>query len=336
MIPVNEWRPESRLELPHSECSRARFPVIDAHNHLARPNDPAELVQLMDRFNIRMIVDMDGLWDGTLEDHLERYRGRYPERFRIFCRVSLDEIDEPDFGGKAAAYVHACRRKGASGVKFPKSLGLELRDRAGRFLLPDDPRLKPIWDAAAEEAMPVTIHIADPPAFWDPIGPTNERYEELAEHPDWSYADRGCPGFHDLLGRQRDLLRANPGTTFIVAHVGSYAENLAAVGAMLDEFPNMFVDTAERISELGRQPYSTRDFLLRYADRVVYGTDLLPNAGNTSANYRFFETRDEYFPYNSLDEHNQGRWAIYGVFLPDEALSKIYSGNAERLLGHDL
>jgi len=105
---------------------------------------------------------------------------------------------------------------------------------------------------------------------------------------------------------------------------------------MLDEFPNMYVDTAERISELGRQPFTSRDFLIRYADRVLYGTDLLPNATNTSANYRFFETADEYFPYNSMDEHNQGRWNIYGVHLPDDVLSKIYFGNAERLLARDL
>ena len=218
---------------------------------------------------------------------------------------------------------------------FSKSLGVNIQDGAGRFLRPDDPRLRSIWDAAGEEGMPVTIHIADPPAFFDPIEPANERYEELALHPHWSYFTRGCPGFRELLECQKNLLRSNPHTTFIVAHVGSYAENLGAVGAMLDEFPNMYVDTAERISELGRQPYTARDFLIRYAERVIYGTDLLPNETNTSANYRFFETRDEYFPYNSLDEHNQGRWSIYGVFLPDDVLSRIYYGNAQRLLKLD-
>jgi predicted TIM-barrel fold metal-dependent hydrolase len=101
---------------------------------------------------------------------------------------------------------------------------------------------------------------------------------------------------------------------------------------MLDLYPNMMVDTAERISELGRQPYTARDFLIRYQDRVLYGTDLLPTESNISANYRFFETRDEYFPYNSLDEHNQGRWNIYGVFLPDRVLEKIYFLNALRYI----
>ena len=128
------------------------------------------------------------------------------------------------------------------------------------------------------------------------------------------------------------MLRKNPDTRFIIAHVGSYAENLKEVGRMLDAYPNMYTDTAERIAELGRQPYTARDFLIKYQDRIIYGTDLVPNAANISGNYRFYETKDEYFPYNSLDEHNQGRWNIYGVYLPDDALKKIYYENALRII----
>ncbi|WP_455381568.1 amidohydrolase family protein [Salinispira pacifica] len=332
MIPINEFRPVSRLETPVTEIRRPRFPVIDAHSHLKRPNDPAELVERMDQFGIRLIVDLDGFWDGSLEEELRRYPERYPDRFRVFCRVNVEPIDDEGFGKRAREYVLACHRKGAAGIKFSKSLGLKIRDRYGNFIRPDDDRLRPIWEAAAEVGIPVTIHIADPPAFFDPIDPTNERYEELAEHPHWSYHTRGCPGFHELLECQHRLLERNPDTTFIVAHVGSYAENLRAVGAMLDRYPNMYVDTAERISELGRQPYSAREFIIKYQDRVIYGTDLLPNATNTGANYRFFESWDEYFPYNSFEEHNQGRWNIYGIGLPDEVLRKVYVENAERLI----
>jgi predicted TIM-barrel fold metal-dependent hydrolase len=128
------------------------------------------------------------------------------------------------------------------------------------------------------------------------------------------------------------MLRKNPDTRFIIPHIGSYAENLKEVGRMLDTYPNMYTDTAERIAELGRQPYSSRDFLIKYQDRVLYGTDLIPNAANVSGNYRFFETKDEYFPYNSFDEHNQGRWNIYGVYLPDDVLKKIYYENALKII----
>ena len=169
-------------------------------------------------------------------------------------------------------------------------------------------------------------------AFFDPIDKTNERYEELFEHPEWSYASNEFYRFEELLESQQNLLRDNPGTRFIVAHVGSCAEDLKRVGEMLDEYPNMYVDTAERIAELGRQPYTSRKFIIKYQDRILYGSDLIPNEGNITGNYRFFETYDEYFQYNNWDEHNQGRWNIYGIGLPNDVLKKIYFENALKVI----
>jgi predicted TIM-barrel fold metal-dependent hydrolase len=333
MITLDKFRPISRLEVLEAERTTPRFPVIDAHSHLRRTRDSAAVVQAMDRFGIRLIVDLDGFWDGGLEAQMALYGDRYPGRFAHFLRVNLEGIDEKDFPRVAQRRIRDCAKLGACGIKFSKSLGVKFTDRQGRYVKPDDPRLKAVWETAAELNLPVTIHVADPPSFFDRvIDGAHERYEELAEHPNWSYGDRPCPRFAELLDAQEALLAANPATTFIVAHVGSHAENLRNVSRMLDAYPNMNVDTAERISELGRQPYTARDFLIKYQNRVVYGTDLLPSVSNISGNYRFFETRDEYFPYNSLDEHNQGRWNIYGVFLPDEALEKIYFRNALRLI----
>lgn len=333
MIELEKFRPISRLELEQGERLTPKFPVIDAHSHLRHTRDSDALVRDMDRFGVRLIVDLDGFWGGRLQQQMALFGNRHPGRFAHFLRVDLSGIDQPDFAAQAVACVREGAKLGACGIKFSKSLGVKLQDARGRYLKPDDARLKPIWDAAAELSLPVTIHVADPTSFFDAaIDETHERYEELAGHPNWSYGQRPCPRFDELMDAQEALLAANRGTTFIVAHVGSHVENLAHVSRMLDAHPNMFVDTAERIAELGRQPYTARDFLLKYADRVVYGTDLLPAPANISGNYRFFETRDEYFPYNSLDEHNQGRWNIYGVFLPDDALKKIYHQNALRLI----
>ncbi len=333
MIPLDQFRPVTRLEVPQRQRLRPKFPVIDAHSHLTRTKDVAKVLEDMDRYGIRMIVDMDGFWDERMDYQLKHYVEPHPDRFTIFGRVNLSNIDEPDFEKKARRRVLECVERGATGLKFSKSLGVKLTDKNGVYLTPDDPRLQVIWATAAECDLPVTIHIADPPSFFDKvIDGTHERYEELAGHPHWSYGNRPCPRFPQLMEAQERLLEANPDTRFIVAHVGSHAENLAEVSRMLDRYPNMFVDTAERISELGRQPYTARDFLLKYQDRVVYGTDLLPTPSNISGNYRFFETKDEYFPYNSLDEHNQGRWNIYGVYLPDDVLEKIYYKNALRLI----
>lgn len=129
---------------------------------------------------------------------------------------------------------------------------------------------------------------------------------------------------------QDRLLEANPRTSFVVAHGGSFPENLAWVDAALDRHPNMSIDISERISEFGRAPYSARAFFLKHQDRILFGTDAWPGgmAARYEIYYRFLETFDEYFdfaPYNT-------RWKIYGIGLPAEVLAKIYRTNAERLL----
>ena len=125
-----------------------------------------------------------------------------------------------------------------------------------------------------------------------------------------------------------NLVERHPETTFITAHVGCYAENLKFVGEMLDEHPNVYTDFSARIGYLGRQPYSTREFLIKYQDRVLFGTDNTPSVEVYRRYYRFLETKDEYFPASSRPRAPR----IYGVYLPAEVLEKIYQKNAERLI----
>jgi predicted TIM-barrel fold metal-dependent hydrolase len=345
MIMLNEFRPVSRLEIPNEEKTVSKFPVIDFHMHLGRTifeNNPAmqgnkyrkkiepgEVYESTNKFNIRHVVSLDGWPDERLDQHIKAYVDKWPGRFSVFTRIDYDRAQEPGFDKWVDNHLDAYVKKGVTGIKIAKNLGLVYKTKDGKFLLPDDDRLAPIWQGAAKYNIPVLIHVADPVAFFDKvIDHNNERFVELDEHPSWVYGTRDCPGFRQLLDCQENLLRKNPDTRFVVAHVGSHAENLKNVGRMLDTYPNMYVDTAERIAELGRQPYSSRDFLIKYQDRVLYGTDLIPNATNISGNYRFFETKDEHFYYNSWDEHNQGNWNIYGVYLPDDVLKKIYYENA--------
>ena len=332
MIPLNEFRPKSCLRVPEHMITRSKFPVIDAHNHLKSIQDVGALLDAMERYNIERIVDLDGETNGTDERQLARLVQAHPDKFALFVQIDASRVDEPDFAQYVEARVADFVARGAQGIKFHKSLGLGVKDSTGKMLKPDDTRLTPIWDAAARHNIPVTIHVADPVAFFDPIDRFNERFEELDEHPDWAFTDPKFYRYQELMAAQENFLRNNPDTTFIVAHIGSMPEDLASVGRMLDTFPNMYVDTAERIAELGRQPYSAREFLIQYQDRVLYGTDLHPNDANIRGNYRFFETFDEYFEYNSWDEHQQGRWNIYGVNLPDDALRKIYHDNAMRII----
>jgi predicted TIM-barrel fold metal-dependent hydrolase len=195
----------------------------------------------------------------------------------------------------------------------------------------DDPKLDPIWAVCAEFRRPVEIHTADPGAFFTPLDRFNERWHELNDHPNWLFADPKFPLREELHAQRNRVIARHPRTTFIAAHFANDAEDLATVGAWLDAYPNLYVDIDARISELGRQPYSARRFILKYQDRIMFGTDTTPNRAAYRMYYRFLETDDEYFD-PAGGHHRQGFWMIYGIFLPGEVLEKIYATNARRLL----
>jgi hypothetical protein len=230
-------------------------------------------------------------------------------------------------------------------LKILKTLGLYLRENitTGTLASVDDPRLDPMWDCCAQLGMPVAIHVADPLAFFTPTDRFNERYEELSNHPDWSFYGRDFPSVQQLLESRNRVMARHPKTQFITLHVGNYAENLADVAENLDRFPNMSVDIAARIGELGRQPRTARKLFDKYQDRILFGTDATPHGDAFPQQlfcdqlyeiyYRFLETDDEYFDYAPAKIPPQGRWRIYGINLPETVLRKVYFENAVRLLG---
>jgi predicted TIM-barrel fold metal-dependent hydrolase len=200
-----------------------------------------------------------------------------------------------------------------------------------------------MWDACGRLGLPVAIHVGDPEAFFLPIDRFNERYEELGAHPDWSFHGKDFPSFRAILEARDRVFARHPKTTFVGLHVGHWAENLGAVGEMLDRFPHVQVEIGARIGELGRQPRTSRRFFDRYQDRILFGTDAIPLGTQTPQQvfgadlyriyYRFLETEDEYFDYAPAPVPPQGRWKIYGLGLPDQILRKVYHENAERVLG---
>ena len=199
-----------------------------------------------------------------------------------------------------------------------------------------------MWEACGGLGIPVCIHVGDPAAFFMPTDRYNERFEELNNHPDWSFHGKDFPPMMEVLAARDRVYAKHPKTTFISLHVGHFAENLTHVGASLDKFKNMNVEIGARIGELGRQPRASRKFFERYQDRILFGTDAVPNGKETPQQifgdelyriyYRFLETEDEYFDYAPAPVPPQGRWRIYGVGLPDAILRKVYHANADRLL----
>lgn len=336
------FHPRSQLITKSTRVDRPRFPVIDAHNHLDEPfgggwnkKPLLELLDLMDEAGVVIYVDLDGGWgEDILNAHLDHFKLKAPERFQVFGGVEWSQWESKGDGFPewAAGRLKIQKERGAQGLKIWKGFGLHVRDHEGELVKVDDPRLLPIWDTAGELGLPVMIHVADPVAFFDPINEINERFEELGAHPDWAFTSPPFPAFTDIMNDLANLVARHPNTTFIGAHVGCYAENLGWVGAMLDRYANFFVDISARIGELGRQPYTARRFFIQYADRILFGSDMGLDPDAYRICYRFLETDDEHFNYDTGIVPRQGRWQVYGVYLPDDVLKKVYSENAKRVL----
>lgn len=341
-LPLRAFRPRASVRVPAHDVPRARFPVVDAHNHLGRwltrdgrwaAADVGALLADMDSCNVEAVVNLDGRWGDVLEANLDRYDRVHPGRFATFCHLDWSTLSEPGWPERLEDGLRTAASAGAKGVKIWKDLGLQLRDERGELLLPDDERLAPVWVTAAELRLPVVIHIADPVAFFDPVDARNERLEELLVHPEWSFADPRFPRFERLIDALETVVASHPATTFIGAHVGCFAEDLTWVGRMLSTYPNFQVDIAARIAELGRQPRAARRLFMQHADRVLFGLDLFPpDPAEYAIHFRFLETEDEYFDYSTEEVPPEGRWTISGLGLPDEVLRKVYGANARRLV----
>ena len=359
-LDLADFRPKSMLHAPETKVPKSRYPVIDIHTHLSiRAKDvngvgigekmdflatPDTLLPVMDRKNIRLLVNLTGGSGKGLEETIQRFDKTHPDRFITFTEPTWDHTNQPNYPQFQADEIEKAHRAGARGLKVLKTLGLYLRENVseGRLVKIDDPRFDPMWEACGAFNMPVAIHVSDPEAFFLPTDGTNERFEELNNHPDWSFHGKDFPSNMELLEARNRMIAKHPKTQFIVLHVGNDAENLGYVSECMDRFPNMSVEMAARVGELGRQPRASRKFFDKYQDRILFGTDAVPNGTDTPQQiygdelyeiyYRFLETEDEYFDYAPAPVPPQGRWRIYGIGLPDPILKKVYNENAIRLL----
>ena len=331
---LKDFKPVSMLHVSVHPIEKAKFYVIDVHNHI---NDaegiedhvpPDQVVAMMDATNVRTVVILTGMWGDKLQHVIDEMVKPYPGRFMVFSQIDWSKIDDPNFGTEMVKQLDDSVARGARGLKVLKDLGLGVREKSGKLLAIDDPRLDPIWEEAGKLHIPVFIHSGDPEAFFHPIDATNERYEELHEHPDWSFYGRDYPSLNALLEARNRVFTRHPHTTFVSLHMG-WPENLDWVDAMLANHPNVMVEFGAREAELGRQPKRTRELFLKYQDRVMFGTDNQITEDLYRNNFRWLETADEYFDYWGAP--GEGRFEIYGLALPDDVLKKIYHENAERL-----
>ncbi|HYA64831.1 MAG TPA: amidohydrolase family protein [Candidatus Sulfotelmatobacter sp.] len=328
-LKLSDFHPRSMLVTPVHEIRRPKFPVIDYHNHLDA-QEPRKVLKIMDECGVERIVNITMRTGQAALEVIQKFHSVAPERFATYGWMDWSDIETAGFFQRSVDRLERLVERGACGMKIWKDLGTKVKDADGRLLRIDDERLDPLYEKAAELSVPIMYHVADPDAFFLPIDASNERYEELAAHPEWSYhgSHYGKP---ELLAQRDRVIARHPKTTFVGAHVAEHPEDLAYVSNLLDRNPNLHIDFSARCAELGRQPYAAREFFLKYADRILFGTDLIPEVNMYRLHYRFLETHDEYFEYPS-HASRQGRWNIYGLFLPDDVLRKVYRENALRLL----
>jgi predicted TIM-barrel fold metal-dependent hydrolase len=247
----------------------------------------------------------------------------------MFATTSFRDVG-PGWGAKAAAQLEADVKSGALGVgEIGKFLGLNVTRADGSRLKVDDPELDPFWAAAGKLRVPVFLHLGEPQEFFQPLDFTNERWLEMALFRDRRVNDRGrYPTFDELMAERDRMLAKHPNTTFVLAHMGWHANDLARLGKMFDRWPNLHAEVGAVLYDLGRQPRTGHDFFVKYQDRILFGKDSF-QPDEYPYFWRVFETGDEYFDYYR-DYH--AFWKLYGMQLPDPVLRKLYSQNALRII----
>lgn len=341
---------------------RAEHRIIDLHMHIDyTPEHLARAVRIMDAAGVGIGVNLSGDTvthapgeKSSFERNKELADRLFPGRFIHYMNLDYSGWEDADFSERAAKQIEEGHRLGAAGFKEYKRLGLYLRDQAGHLIKIDDPKLDPVWEKCGELGMPVSIHVADPKAFWLPLNDKNERWKELKDHPAWWFGDPNKHPSHEALREALNrVIARHPKTTFVCVHFANNAEDIDWVERMLDRYPNMMADLAARIPEIGRHdPASVRRLFITHQDRIVFATDFqvyneltLGSGGSgpppTDADagtffakeWRWLETNDRQFEHMTPI---QGDWKIDAIGLPAPVLRKIYFDNARKLLARSM
>lgn len=328
---IEEYEPKSTLVVPQHPVTRAKYPFIDVHNH-QRSDMPIEklnkLVADMDSINLRVMVNLSGGFGDRLKKGVENMKGHYHDRFVLFANLDFSGIDDPGYSHKVAAQLEQDVKNGAQGLKIFKNFGMDLKDGKGQRIHVDDSRFDEVWDLCAKLKIPVLIHTGEPWSFFQPQDKVNERWLELKQFPSRARPPERYPSWETLMGEQHNLFARHPHTIFINAHLGWLGGNLAELGRLMDQMPNMYTEIGAVLAELGRQPQFARQWFIRYQDRVCFGKDIWEPT-EYYCYFRVLETADEYFDYY---RKRHAFWKMYGLNLPDEVLKKLYYKNALRII----
>lgn len=333
-LKLKDFRPVSIYKIPQTNITKAKYPVIDFHSH-DYPKSDAEVdvwVKRMDEINIEKTIILTYSTGARFDSLIQKY-DRYKGRFEVWCGFDYTGHEKPGWEKHAVAELERCHKKGATGVGELGDKGLgELYSLpvAGYGLHIDDPAMKPLLKKCAELNMPVSIHVAEDQWMYEKPDASNDG---LMNAYTWK-VDMTKPGIlnHDQLVKTlENAVKENPKTTFIACHLANTNADLSMLGRMFDLYPNLYADIAARFGEFAPIPRFTKAFFEKYADKIVYGTDMGFDKEMYQTTFRILETADEHFYDHQLFSYH---WALYGLNLNDATLKKIYSANGKKILNH--
>ncbi len=299
---------------------------IDAHAHILQP-DPA-YYRYLEKANIRVlnicVVDKHDKGFEQAEPQMAvAARISRETRGRVAWCATFDDTDweSPAFTGRVVKSLGQAFADGAVAVKIYKDIGMELRSSSGAYAMPDNPAFGPVLDFIAAQGKTLFAHLAEPWAAWRPLDPASPHYSYYKENPEWHmflHPDR--PAKETILAARDRMLKRHPKLRVVGCHLGSLETSVDDMARVLDAYPNFAIDTAARIPDLMLQPREkVRSFLIRYQDRVLYGTDLEMLPGNDPAK-ALRHTQEEYA--------RDWTYLAQGLALPEPVLRKIFRENA--------
>lgn len=330
---LKDYQPRVIHKVPRTEITRARFPVIDMHSHpYARtPEQIDEWVRTMDELGIEKTIVLTGVTGERFDRAVELY-GRHPGRFSLWCGFDLSGFDQPGYGPEAVAELQRCFKVGAEGVGEvgDKGSGLwrgGLDAGTARGLHIDDPRLDPLLGECARLGLPVNVHVAEPIWMYEPMDRHNDGLMNALE---WRLDNKSdILGHAEVVATLDRALGRHPETTFIACHLANCSYDLSILGRMLDDHPNLHADISARYAETAPVPRYTARFFGKYADRLLYGTDMGFERDMYITTLRILQTEDEHFYDHDLFSYH---WPLHGLGLADEVLKKLFADNARKIL----
>lgn len=331
---IDQFRDVSRMR------ALASLDPIDAHTHIGKSGP--QFLAMLDRLHMHVL---DILYvDDTNESHASLDQQRRDaldfiasSHGRASLCTTFDPflIDDADFADSAIRALNADFQRGAVAVKVWKNVGMELKDRSGRFVFPDDRRFLPIYEDITKYGKTLIIHAADPEGAWNPAARLDPLHGYYVTNTQWDMSRKpDAPKIPEIFQARDQILKADPKLRVIGAHFCNMTEHLEELGTLLDLYPNLAVDTAAHLPRLITQsPDKVRAFLLRYQDRIIYGTDLSFSAGDDdSLAARLWERQYklEWRYLSTADNFEYRGHKTKGLYLPHSVLQKIYHDNAVR------